>query len=130
MKYRGFTLIELMIVIAVIAIIAAIAFPAYNNQVQKTRRADAVSALLAGSQALERCFTRHNSYQIAAGCGGDEAIFPASEFYTFSSERTGTTYTLLATPTGPQTGDTCDPFTLTHLGEREPDPDPDRCWGS
>lgn len=130
MKIRGFTLIELMIVIAVIAVIAAIAIPSYNSQIQKTRRADAVSALLTGSQALERCFTRNNSYETSAGCGNDAAIFPTSDFYTFSSARTATTYTLSATPTARQTGDACGTFTLTHLGVRGPDPDPARCWGS
>ncbi|MBS3745013.1 MAG: prepilin-type N-terminal cleavage/methylation domain-containing protein, partial [Wenzhouxiangellaceae bacterium] len=42
---RGFTLIELMITVAILAILVGIALPAYQNQVQKARRADAVSGL-------------------------------------------------------------------------------------
>lgn len=43
--HRGFTLIELMVVVAIVAIIAAIAIPSYNEQVRKSRRADAVSEI-------------------------------------------------------------------------------------
>ena len=44
-RARGFTLIEMMIVVAVIAVLAAIAFPSYNNYLRKARRADAQAAL-------------------------------------------------------------------------------------
>ena len=44
----GFTLIELMIVVAIVAILAAIAYPAYTSQIRKTDRSDAKAALLAG----------------------------------------------------------------------------------
>ena len=53
----GFTLIELMIVVAIIAIIAAVAFPSYQEHVRKTRRADAQTALLELSQFMERHYT-------------------------------------------------------------------------
>jgi type IV pilus assembly protein PilE len=73
---RGFTLIELMIVVAVVAILAAVAFPAYTQYVEQTRRADAQSALLNAAQNLERCFTRNNSY---ANCP-DPAGLPQMAF--------------------------------------------------
>ena len=46
----GFTLIEMMIVIAILAIIIAIAYPAYTEQVRKARRADAVASMMATAQ--------------------------------------------------------------------------------
>lgn len=53
-KNTGFTLIELMIVIAIIGILATIAFPAYQNYVMRTKRSDAKVALLALQQAMEK----------------------------------------------------------------------------
>lgn len=132
MKIRGFTLIELMIVVVVIAILAAIAYPSYQNQVQKTRRADAQSTLLNAAQQLERCFTRFNSY-IATGCP-DVTGTTEGGFYIITlptATATATTFTLAATPQGPQTGDPCGTLTLTQAGARNSDGDAsDRCWGS
>jgi type IV pilus assembly protein PilE len=56
LKFRtgGFTLIELMIVVAVLAVLAAVAFPAFQGQIRKSRRAEAVSALSQIQQAQER----------------------------------------------------------------------------
>lgn len=64
---RGFTLIELMIVVAIIGIIAAIAYPSYMDQVQSTRRADAQGALVTFANAMERFYTQNNSYIGADG---------------------------------------------------------------
>ena len=58
----GFTLIELMIVVAVMGILAAIAYPSYMDSVRKSRRADATSALLNLAARQERFYTEHNSY--------------------------------------------------------------------
>lgn len=63
----GFTLIELMIVVAIIGIIAAIAYPSYMDQVQSTRRADAQGALVTFANAMERFYTQNNSYIGADG---------------------------------------------------------------
>jgi len=129
MKVRGFTLIELMIVVVVIAIIAAIALPSYQSQIQKTRRADAQSALLQAAQALERCFTRTNDYSSCA----DPNDSPDG-FYeiSFDGDPTTTTFKLQAVPQGPQANDKCGTFTLTHQGIRDNNPKntSDRCWGS
>ncbi len=71
----GFTLIELMIVVAIIGIIAAIAYPSYQQHVERTRATDAQGALMSLANALERYHTQNNTYVGAAvGAGG---IFPA-----------------------------------------------------
>ena len=49
---RGFTLIELMIVVAVVAILASVAYPSYVSQVRKGRRADAETVLLQAEQYI------------------------------------------------------------------------------
>jgi type IV pilus assembly protein PilE len=137
-KSKGFTLIELMIVVVVLGILIAIAYPAYTNQVQKTRRADATAALLGAAQQLERCFTRFNSYQDAScpnfgvidadGAGGSVT---ERGFYRLGYQvRTPTSFRLEARPQGAQRNDNCGTFTLDHRGNRFPLPSADRCWGS
>lgn len=116
LKTRGFTLIELMIVVAIIAIIASVAYPSYTDSVQKTRRADAKAVLLGFAQAMERHFTENNSYLGAANAGGNTGspgIYPSeapidggTKFYDLTiTAATATTFTLRATPKGGQAGD-------------------------
>jgi len=129
LKNKGFTLIELMIVVVVLGIIAAIAFPAYTQYVQQTRRADATSSLLNAAQQLERCFTRTNSY---AGCGDPRGERASSDrFYDIGGDIEEDSFTLIASPNtdGAQAGDPC-VFELDHRGNRlpSPDDDPNRCW--
>lgn len=61
-KPNGFTLIELMIVVAVVGILAAVAYPSYMDQVRKSRRSDAVAALSAVQQAQERWRANNPAY--------------------------------------------------------------------
>lgn len=63
---RGFTLIELMIVVAVIGILASVAYPSYVDQVRKGNRTEGKSALMRSSQTLERFFTARGRYPSAA----------------------------------------------------------------
>jgi len=127
---HGFTLIELMIVVLILGIIVAIAFPAYTNQVQKTRRADATTALLGAAQQLERCFTRTNSYLGCLDLDPDGIISENGHYDIEIPELTGTTYTLKATAkTTSQKNDSCDGFTLTHTGQRDVDKgSKEECW--
>jgi len=131
MKNQGFTLIELMIVIAILAIAVTIALPAYNKQIEKSRRADGQSALMNAAQTMERCFTRTNTYQ---GCWTTEEPGEPSPdgFYNVRARiPNATEYILLAEPTGRQANDACGTFTLDHLGVRNDGGDTsDRCWGS
>ena len=63
-KIAGFTLIEVMIVVAIIAIITMIAYPAYQDQMTKTRRSDGHAALMEMVNRQERFYTNNNTYTI------------------------------------------------------------------
>ena len=79
-KYRGFTLIELMIVVAVVGILAAVAYPSYQEYVRKAKRAEGRTALLELLQQQERYMTQNNSYK--AFSDGDATV----PFKTFSGD--------------------------------------------
>ena len=74
---RGFTFIELVVVLAIIALLAAIAYPSYMGQVRKSRRSDAQVALLNIAQVFERCYTELNVYNnTACAATGARAAAP------------------------------------------------------
>lgn len=129
-RNEGFSLLELMIVVAIIGIIAAIAYPAYMGYAQRSNRSDAKVALTTLSQQLERCYTTFNSYNNAS-CKvvADLTAGPMqsdSRFYTIAGVFAADSYTLTAVAaTTPQTSDTaCLTMTLDNTGARVPR----ECW--
>ena len=77
-KHHGFTLIELMIVVAVIAILASIGYPSYAEYVAKSRRAAMTATLLQGQQWMERFYTENFSYYQVRGSGAVVSeLFPS-----------------------------------------------------
>ncbi len=123
---RGFTLIELMIVVAVIGIIAAIAYPSYSGYVQKSRRTDAKAALTEAAHALEKYYTMNAKFTGATlGSGSTDTYKDKSPegYYSLSlSIGNANSFTLTATPTskGNQNSDThCAAFTLNNSGLKE-----------
>lgn len=125
-KQNGFTLIELMIVVAIIGIIAGIAYPSYMESVRKSNRADAKASLNDVAHRLQRCFTTYNAYN-NANCAVAESLKDGAtlnsgeSLYTISAVLDGTTYTLTAAPvTGKsQASDSkCASLTLTNTGIR------------
>ncbi|NCT67346.1 MAG: type IV pilin protein [Rhodanobacteraceae bacterium] len=118
---RGFTLIELMIVVAIVAILATIAYPSYQEHVRKTRRAQGKADMLELTQRLERTYTTDRKYTAATSICGVDLNSPATgtAYYTLTTACAATTYTITAAPQGTQTSDTrCGTLTIDQLGQK------------
>jgi len=114
----GFTLIELMIVVAAIAILAMIALPSYKEYVQKSRRSEAVSAMGRMQLAMERWRADNPSYANNAVPSASYPAVPTSSYYTFAlSGQSATGYTVTATRAGAQADDRCGTLTYTFAGD-------------
>ncbi|MDO9371048.1 MAG: type IV pilin protein [Gammaproteobacteria bacterium] len=141
----GFTLIELMIVVAIVGILAAIAYPSYVDSVRKSRRADAITALYALQLAQEKWRANHTTYTSTlggTGCGtatatglcwtGADVTRP---YYTIAitAGATATAFTATATASGDQVNDkangvTCTPLTITQNGPTYNPAGQTACW--
>ena len=117
-KQAGFTLIEVMIVVAIVAILAAVALPAYSQYVMRGKRADARAGLQSAAGWLERVSTSTGMYLAQPAHFPAELTTVKSGAYVISYGTTdsGATYTLTATAQGAQTKDPCMNFTLTSQG--------------
>ena len=131
----GFTLIELMIVVAVVGILAAVAYPSYRENVLNSHRADAQRALMEASQFMERFYTQHNRYDqtragtaVALPANLQQAPPSGTLRYNISLQSVSqNAYVLRAVPTG---GDPkCGTLTLSNIGIRGSDnANNSLCW--
>lgn len=119
-KVKGFTLIELMIVVAIVAILAAVAYPAYQEQVRKSRRAEAKAAMVEFAQLAERWNTTHsNSYvnfQLPASQTPQQG---AAQYRLEVINVTRSAFTIRATPqTASQLKDRCGTLSINQAGTK------------
>jgi type IV pilus assembly protein PilE len=134
---QGFTLIELMIVIAIVAILAAIAIPSYSAYLKRGYRAEARAGLLQAAQWMEKSATAMGTYPLAAQFPTTLAGIPSKTYTISATSTTGATFTLTATPVGNMASDKCGAYELTNTGLRKANGQTDvtnanlvsECWG-
>ena len=116
---KGFSLIELMIVVAIIGILASVAMGFYGDNVIASNRSEGRAELTATAASLEKCKSLYGTYN-AAGCNVANTIATDNNYYSIdTTTRAATTFTLTATPVAgqPQVNDTdCTSLTLTNTG--------------
>lgn len=118
-KTKGFSLLELVIVIAVIAITLAWAIPSYQDSVRKARRGDAQSKMREVEVCAARSFTVNSNFDsVATDCDPD----PADEevHYSYSIVDSAAGYTVTATPQDSQADDKCGTMTMSQTGATTP----------
>ena len=140
---RGFSLIELMVVLAIAGVLAAVALPAYQRYVLKSHRTDAKNALLDLATRQERYYSINNTYATSLSSlnynttAASLDITPATgstAYYSLSiTSASGTAYSATATAIGAQVNDPCGNYTYNSLGVGSNTPPtgvtlPSNCW--
>lgn len=133
---RGFTLIEMLIVVCILGILASIAYPSYMRSVQKSNRAEAKTELNDAAQRFQRCYTLNGRYNLGTNCpiftqldGGGSYPTKGKAFYSISLNSISATEFQVAASAikDPQLKDTrngCNVLTLDQNGVRAPA----NCW--
>jgi len=127
---RGFTLIELMIVVAVVGILAAVAYPSYQEHVIRSWRANAAGCLLELANRMERRYTGSSTYAaddddeaepplLNSGCAA-EGNMPDRYNFVFEGDPDATTFEIRAVPVAgsAQANDDCGSLTINQWGQK------------
>lgn len=118
---RGFSLIELMIVMVMIAILATVAVPSYSTYMASSRRVEGQAAVLDAASRMERYYSQYHSYTEASLSLLGLASETQNGYYTLSlSNLSANHYTIIATPVATQQGDACGTLSINQLGQKSP----------
>ena len=130
-RSSGFTLIEMLIVVAIVALLAAIAIPNYSQYVLRGYRTEARNLMLEIAAQQERFQYANPGYAATLPLLGKLDVQPTTNGkYNVTMIATALTYTLRATPTLSQASDRCGWLQINHLGvQTQQSINPaDRCW--
>lgn len=126
----GFTLIELMIVVAIVGILGAFVYPLYSEYVKRAYRSQIVVLLSEHAQSLERFYAKNGVYTDA------QDLSSGNKYYRITSDLADHTFLLTATrkEEASMAGDSCGDFTLAHTGlatitQATPGLTLQQCWG-
>lgn len=116
---KGFTLIELMIVVAIVGVIVAIAYPSYMNYVRKSHRAEIAQLLVEAAQGMERYYSLAGQYTAKEGVT-DYVLPKGNAWYNVGINREPQSFTITATPVNNtmMASDVCGSFTIDQTGRR------------
>lgn len=132
LRAPGFTLIELMVVIAIVAILMALALPSWRTYVDRGKRTDAKSQLLQAAQYMHRFYAANDSYSAARDGASVKTLIPDSlrrspttgtplytlDIDTSTFEPSGFTLRFRPSPTGSMAGDPCGTLILDNTGRK------------
>lgn len=138
-EQNGFTLLEILIVVAIIGILSSIALPAYQNSVLRAGRAEAKTELLQVASDQERYFSNFNTYvndalPLNAPVVADRDRTTQNGFYRISVDACAggaitNCFIATATAQNDQTADSCSTLTITDTGVRGATGDTaNECW--
>ncbi len=132
---KGFTLVEVLIVVVIVGVLLAVALPGYQSSLQKGRRTDAKTALLDVANRQERFMLDNGTYTTnMADLGLPVPYVSEEKHYTVTAAACGSgitrCYTLTAAPasTSPQSKDECGSFILQSTGAEAISGSGDDCW--